>query len=302
MPTLSEQFTLASIDTAARQWIAMGVALAGDTCPGNAVLDPEALILFTAALGDADARLRDESMDWCVQYGKRLISASRLRNLRAFFPPESEEQVDEYFATVNKHGGTRWLVRNQSMAPLGFSPSKKSALPRLRKSVPLLRLQLRALFGVTARAEVIVALSLGADREQFRTASDLTSTGYSKRNIALVLEDLSLCELVSRKTLGNRIGYRLDARANLWKLAPGLQVSSAVRWDLRLGLSNAARLMVHRVETKKPILRSVEARRFVADGAERFDALEMTAPVPDVPEGYFELVSAWALAELLDSP
>jgi hypothetical protein len=298
MPTFSEQLRSVCVDTAARQWKALGVALAGETYVGSAVIDPEALILFTAALGDADARVRDESMDWCVQHGARLISTSRLRNIRKLLPPESADRIDTYVATVNEHGGTRWPVDSASVRARDLRPSGKSVLPRLRKSSPLLRLQLRALFGVTARAEVILALSTGETGNRFRSASDLSSTGYSKRNVALVLEDLALCELVVTKKLGNRIGYRLDTGARLETLAPAIRSASMVRWDLRLALLIAASVMVDRAESKKPVLRSVEARRFASEHADDFDALGMTVPDVEDPEGYFDVLVSWALEEL----
>jgi hypothetical protein len=300
MPTFSERLRSVCVDTAARQWKALGVALAGETHVGDGAIDPEALILFTAALGDADARVRDESMDWCVQHGDRLISTSRLRNIRNLLPPESSDRVDTYIATVNEHGRTRWPVHSDSIRARDLSPSGKSVLPRLGKSIPLLRLQLRALFGVTARAEVILALSVGEARKRFQSASELSSTGYSKRNVALVLEDLALCELVTTKRLGNRVGYRLDAGARLATLAPAIRGASMVRWDRRLALLIAASVMVDRVEKKKPVLRSVEARRFATAHTDDFDALAMTVPDVEDPETYFEVLVTWALEELAD--
>ncbi len=43
-------------------------------------IDPEPLIIYTAALQDIDPRLRDESTDWCTRY-HTFISKTRLRNL-----------------------------------------------------------------------------------------------------------------------------------------------------------------------------------------------------------------------------
>lgn len=297
MPTYSERIVASSVDVAARQWKALGVGLAGKA-HGSSAIDPEALIVFTAALGDADARLRDESMDWCVQYGARLISASRLRNIRAVFPADAADPIDAYLATANAHGGTRWPTRKKAVRARTFVPSDKSRLPRLPKSPALLRLQLRALFGVTARAEVILALATGA-RESFRTSSDLAHTGYGKRNIALVLEDLALCELVSTKRLGNRIGYRIAKGEHLVELAPGLVGASSVRWDLRLSLLTAARTMVSSVESKKPVVRSAEARRFVTECDDELNALEVAAPEVADPERYFETLAAWVLEQLI---
>ncbi len=46
------------------------------------LVDPEPLVVFTAWLGDTDARLRDEATDWCIQFGSWL-SATRLSSIVA---------------------------------------------------------------------------------------------------------------------------------------------------------------------------------------------------------------------------
>ena len=48
-------------------------------------VDPEALIVLTAWLGDFDARLRDEATDWCIEFAD-LTSATRLTNILASSP------------------------------------------------------------------------------------------------------------------------------------------------------------------------------------------------------------------------
>ena len=68
----------ALLNRAWSQWIALGVDAVGE--PDDAVVDPEALIALTAELGDADARLRDVSTDWCVAHG-RYINGARLRQV-----------------------------------------------------------------------------------------------------------------------------------------------------------------------------------------------------------------------------
>ena len=92
------------------QWIALGVDAVGER--DDAVVDPEALIALTAELGDADARLRDVSTDWCVAYG-RYVNGSRLkqvaRELRT--PPEA---IGEYVATVAAAGGPSWPMATRA--------------------------------------------------------------------------------------------------------------------------------------------------------------------------------------------
>ena len=67
------------LDLAWSLWAGLGVPGQIDRHADHAI-DPEALIVFTAALGDEDHRLRDEATDWCIRYGS-LISGARLKNL-----------------------------------------------------------------------------------------------------------------------------------------------------------------------------------------------------------------------------
>lgn len=297
MPTFSERLTHASLELAARQWKALGVRLAGPAHEGPEVLDPEALILFTAALGHADARVRDESLDWCVQQ-QRLVSVSRLKNLRADFPASADPDIDAYFTAVNAHGG-RWPVQAENpSAPDPFAVSGKSALPRLDQGAALLRLQLRALFGVTARAELILALASETGQVRAWSASDLTFTGYGKRNVALVLEELALSGLVSTIAVKNRTEYRIDRPARLSELVPALRAAQVPRWELRFAILSAARALAAEVEAKSPVLRAVEARRFVEVHGQAFAQLGLRPPPVREPPRYFEELVRWLLERL----
>lgn len=153
------------------------------------LLDPEALILFTAALADLDPRLRDESMDWCIRFGAT-ISISRLRNLmRAGIG--SIASFDAYASEVNRASRLTWPVSKKYGSPgskeqCKHIPSGKSEAPDLSRPA-LLRLRLRAIFGVGARADVLTELLLSSNK----SASELAKMGYSKRRVASTLDDLT---------------------------------------------------------------------------------------------------------------
>src|SRR5262245_31492145 len=71
-------------------------------------VDPEPLIVFTAWLGDDDARLRDEVTDWCLAFGT-WVSATRLANLLEGATETEKERFGELAATVAKHSKMiRW--------------------------------------------------------------------------------------------------------------------------------------------------------------------------------------------------
>ncbi len=106
MPTSSERLTGAATALAWSLWAEMGVSGWQRNHTSHAI-DPERLILFTAFLGDADPRLRDEATDWCIAYG-RYVSAARLRNLLSTQTPEVRATLAGLAATVNAHANLRW--------------------------------------------------------------------------------------------------------------------------------------------------------------------------------------------------
>jgi hypothetical protein len=60
-------------------WAELGVS-AWERHHSRWFIDLEALVVYTAWLGDTDARLRDEVTDWCIRFGS-WVSASRLIGL-----------------------------------------------------------------------------------------------------------------------------------------------------------------------------------------------------------------------------
>jgi hypothetical protein len=275
-----------------RQWTALGVS--GVKKPeSRSVIDLEALIVFTAGLGDADPRLRDEATDWCVQFGPRFVSASRLRNFLSAEPADARPPLLEFIATVNDHSTARWPIPDVAK-PRAVKVSGKSRLPSFRKRPELVRLQLRALFGNTARAEVLLAfIASRPSPEPFLSASDLVATGYSKRNVAFVLADLAQGGLLTERKFGNQLRYRLEQRAELAKLVPGSQGAILTRWDLRFRTLAAACRLFTATRSKSLTIQSIEARRFVTDLSDTWHVLDLTPPAPEEPTRYGADLATW---------
>ncbi|MBK7756624.1 MAG: hypothetical protein IPI35_09510 [Deltaproteobacteria bacterium] len=178
------------------------------------IIDPEALLLFSPLLVASDPRLLELIYSWCVKH-HGLIAPSRLLGLRKTLPPEVTGPFDCFAATVRANTPARWTI------PKGASPW--STVPALRRvsmdlTRPALRtLRLRAILGVSARADVLGALL--SEPGEWVTASQLTPLGYSKRAIALILHDLHEARLIDAQPEKNRITYRLAVGAELGALA-----------------------------------------------------------------------------------
>lgn len=252
---LSDRLRDALVQRAWAQWIALGVSAVGR--PEKYVVDPEALVALTAALGDADARLRDTSIDWCIAYG-RYVNTTRLRRVVEEMGTRPES-IGEYAATVAAGGGPRWPMASDPRP--GYRSRGKAHLDHL-DSVARLILRLRAAFGVNARADVLAALALRPDAAL--TLADLARiTRFTKRNVALTVDALALAGLVELEVVGNerRAGLRRD------RLRPWLPTARVepVAWVDRFRVGLATLRFLDGQQRTRQGVRAIEARVLVRD-------------------------------------
>lgn len=197
-----------ALDMAWSLWAELGVDGSSRRHDWQAV-DLEPLILFTAHLGAADSRLRANSIDWCIA-NARFASAFRLRNLAREASTATRESFGRYAATVNAHAKVPWPSHGD---PLALWPSDHIGTPDLRRP-SLIQMRLRALVGVSARAEILRLLL--ANPEKARSASSLAEmAGYGKGSVAQTLDMLTMAGIVNVQPAGNRLEYRLARAADL---------------------------------------------------------------------------------------
>ena len=249
------------------QWIALGVDAVGER--DDAVVDPEALIALTAELGDADARLRDVSTDWCVDYG-RYVNGSRLKQVARELgtPPEA---VGEYVATVAAAGGPAWPMATQPRP--GYTARGKarldSALPR-----PRLRIRLRAAFGVNARADVLAAL-LEGPKNGLSVADLARKTRFTKPNVAFAVDALVLAGLLEARAVGNERRVTLT-RAG--EILPGLRPPIAQPdWVAQFGVALEVLRFADR-DGMSPSVRAIDARRGIESLRDRITSEGLPQP------------------------
>lgn len=267
MPRSASALQNALLNRAWIQWIALGVDAVGER--DDAVVDPEALIALTAELGDADARLRDVSTDWCVAYG-RYVNGSRLRQVTRELgtPPET---IGEYVATVAASGGPSWPMATQPRPEYTTRGKARldTALPR-----PRLRIRMRAAFGVNARADVLAAL-LVAPKNGLSIADLARTTRFTKPNVAFAVDALVLAGLLEARAVGNE---RRVTLAKAGEILPGLRPPIAQPdWVARFGVA----LDVLRFEEREgmsPSIRAIEARRVVESLRDRITSEGLPQP------------------------
>lgn len=202
------RFADQALAVAAGAWTELGVS-GWTSTHGEWAVDPEPLILFTAWLGDADPRLRDEATDWCVQHWRH-ISKARLKNLLREQPDDVAEAFGEFAATVGAHAGISWPGATH---PRRYVATGRSTLPSLDRP-SLVWLRLRAMFGVGARAEILRCF-LAQGGAAMSASALAVATGYTKRNVAEECDTLQRAGVLSVRARGNRFYYSLARRAEL---------------------------------------------------------------------------------------
>ncbi len=243
-------------------------------------VDPEALAVFTAWLGDTDARLRDEATDWCVRYGTWL-SATRLANLVASASDGTRDRFGEFAATVCEHSPLRWrgATKPRKYKPTGRSRLESFAAPSL------IGLRLRGIVGVGARAEVM-RLLLAAPNVSM-SASDLAEdAGFKKRNVADALESLYWGGVLAVERSRNQLQYRL-ADAQAWRSMLGEVPEVWPRWASLLPTIAVLADGEERAKALPARVRHVELGKLLRNHARSILAARLPAPPAIGPEVQF---------------
>jgi hypothetical protein len=250
-------------------------------------VDPEALVVFTAWLGDTDARLRDEATDWCVRYGTWL-SATRLANLLAGTSAETQERFGELAATVCEHSPLRWRGATR---PRKYKPTGRSRLESYA-AASLVGLRLRGIVGVGARAEVVRLMLAAPDASL--SASDLVEdAGFKKRNVADALESLRWGGVLAVERSRNQLRYRL-VDAQPWRTMLGELPTVWLHWTSVLPTLIALADGEQRANRLPDKVRNVELSKLVRDNSQAIVAARMPAPPAPNPDIQFaEAFSEW---------
>lgn len=271
------------------QWHELGVSSTVPRRRSDDVIDPEPLVAFTAVHGDLDARLRDESIDWTLSYGKYL-SKARLKNVLADWGVEDDAHFREYAATVNAHSNLAWPAGGGTT--LAFQPRSRALLEDLSRPA-LLSLRIRAVFGVGARAEILRALVRRP--EVSLTAADLAAeTSYGKRNVLNELKPLRLAGIVKSIRVLNADRFSLAKAAELVGLV-GPTPARATRWTETFRALHLMLDLATRTTRSSDLAKAVEASRFVADKRDILAAAEMYPPPLPVGTAAWRSFLEWAV-------
>jgi DNA-binding transcriptional ArsR family regulator len=292
MTRLNQEIDGLALDLAWSLWSELGVDGMRRRHDWQAI-DLEPLIIFTSYIGNSDSRLRANSIDWCIA-NARFASAFRLRTLAERAGPSMREAFGRYAATVKAHAKVPWPAKGD---PLALWTSEHIGTPDLRRP-SLIQLRLRALVGVSARAEILKLML--AEPERGQVASALAeAAGYGKGSVSQALDLLTAAGILYVQPTANRLVYRLARPA---ELASALQWLPAVfpDWWPVFKVIEAIAELAH-ARSSSGNARAAEALKVldrIDPDLQRLGIAEQV-PRPTGPASYTEF-EHWALTFLAD--
>ena len=198
------------------QWRSLGAfagAFAGayGVRRATSIIDPEALVLLSLLLRDAERRL-DDFLGWWATAGATLLSVQRVHNLARRFPERVQERLGAFARLATEAGDRRW-ARHQAEAG-GFALAAREGKGAERLALyeaPALVLRLRAGFGVGAKADLLAFL-LGIDSERASTKEAAEALGYTEVAVRAAAQEMALARFVEGAP-GRPARYAADPEA-----------------------------------------------------------------------------------------
>jgi len=255
----------------------------------DVTIDPEPLIIITAALADVEPRLRDEATDWCVTFG-RYVSKVRLKNLLKL-PFGQAPGYDDFAATVNRAAHLGWPQRRGRARP--FKPTGRSRLD-VRGKPSVIRLRARVVFGVSARAEILVLLA--ANQEWGYTAAELAERArYGRRGVVEALDALMLAGLVRQVDAPTARRYALADPVAIDGVL-GRPPAHDIDWGVAFDACWNALRTLRAFGDSSATIRAIEAAKAAEHISGQLTRIGMVPPGP-VPSGLKagQLFGAWVM-------
>lgn len=291
----SEHFREMLLNFLWRQWSALGVA-------GHArsedrwIIDPEALLLLTCTLGRHDPRLFDEVLDWLQVNGSfiNILRLKRIQRTEEFSGNRALAAVAGLMsrgAEVLKWKGLAESAEKPDSSEAFFFTKEGKALPilgesdlhfarygfergplRLRGNSQTFRpteptnllLQLRALFGINVRCEIVLYLLTHDAAHPSRIAQE---SYYFVRAVQNTLVEMSSSGIVQLRSSGREKHYWLKSEHWATLLNRNESFPKWITWPPLFSAFDRIwlRLMDSKLMTLDPLLQSSEIRQLMLE-------------------------------------
>ncbi len=199
----------ATAQAAWTQWSAI-FTVAASGRPAQSIVDPEALLLVSLALRDHEPRLWSAAVMW-AQFGARLLSVQRAKNLARLFPAEVAKRLGEFAALAMRDGGDqRW----RSLVGSARTNGSRGGRARVKEGTPVLAggpalmLRLRGL-AVGIKPDVLAYL-IGIAGGANPVVLIARATAYQGRAVRRALEELQAAGFIEARASWTPVAYRVD--------------------------------------------------------------------------------------------
>jgi hypothetical protein len=282
------------LDFVWHQWSALGVS-GQKGVADQRIVDLEALLLLTCTIGRHDPRLFDEVLDW-LQANSWLINIMRLKrilrtekfagervlaSIAGFFAKGSETPKWKQLAALSKPPLVReklFLGEDNQPLPTIGKPEPQFSRYGLERGPLRLRgysqefrptepatliLQLRALFGINARCEIVAYLLTHDSAHPSQIARDAY---FFIRAVQGTLVDMNRSGVIQVRTTGREKHYWL--KQDSWKQLLNRNDSTAHKWVNWPPLFSALEQIWLRLQDEKlyglePLLQASELRQLM---------------------------------------
>lgn len=229
-----------------RQWGRLGV-LGNLGANSDLVLDPEALLVFTARFARYDQRLYDAVAAWLVRYS-RLVNLPRLKALLRSARVADTAALGYWAAVVAGHGDKSWArladacrkhageaapmfrdaatgqpVRHAGQDALALefglertplALQEKKVAPQLPHNAATLLFRIRSHAGCSARAEMVLLLLVSPC---CRLQELVERSGYARASVYEVMAELLLGRVAEKISTADRGGEYTLCHAERWR-------------------------------------------------------------------------------------
>jgi hypothetical protein len=241
------------LELAWAQWVALGVS--GSAPKPRHAVDLEAAIAFAPMIDELDPRLFDEVVDWCVRFAPRVVSVSRLKQVLKLFQHDHRARFERFAAIVNARGGAKWPTSAHVSRLAKLSNKSRFGI----ENAAAVQLRARLIFGIGARADVLLALLLS--QQGWTRVGLLSSLAYTKRSLSDALSDLTAAGLLHGYQVGNALHHRLLRKEHLGGLLGAYPDRELQPWPQRLAFAAALLTTTAHTEGKSQMIRSIELRK-----------------------------------------
>jgi hypothetical protein len=278
-----------------RQWSALGVA--GQSSGDDAwIIDLEALLLFTCTVGRCEPRLFDEALDWLQANGhfinilrlKRILrteafaggrvlaavadilgkgtEALKWKQLAERVPPVTESE--EFFFISNGRPSPILGEPEPQFARHGFKRGPLRLRGHSQKFRPTrptnLVLQLRALFGINVRCEIVLYL---LTHEAAHPSQIAREAYYFERAVQGTLVDMNQSGVIQLRASGREKHYWLHQKHWAGLLNRPEPLPTWITWPPMFSALERIWLKLNNpgLETLDPLLQSSEMRQLMIE-------------------------------------